>query len=507
MRDGLHWIDGFIIAAYACAMMSLGWYFSRRQQTTDEYFTGSRAMNPFLIGISLFATLMSTISYLSGPGEIIKYGPYILSGVLSIPIAYVIVGYLLIPVFMRHRVTSAYELLEIKLGLSTRLVGATMFIALRLVWMAVLLNFAAGAMLVMLGLEGRWLLAVTMAIALVALVYSTLGGLRAVVITDLVQFLLLFGGAVLVIATVTIRLGGLSWFPTSWDSSWQPQPFLSFDPYIRLTVVGVVVMDTLWTVCTAGGDQTAIQRYMATRDAASARRSYLINSIAAASVLVVLAVVGLSLMGYFRAFPQQLPAGETIASGADALFPHYIAHQLPIGISGLVVSGMFAAAMSSIDSGVNSISAVVMTDFVDRFRSEPMTTKGHVRAARWLTVAVGIIVVGASSLIEYVPGNLLEVAKRMTSLLLTPIFTLFLLSLFVRFSTAAGANAGAVCGFLTAILVSFWNPLIESRSLSITWINPTALTVGIVVGCAVSLLTRPRQSSEPSTTTNKGESK
>jgi len=186
VHDGLHWIDGLIIAAYACAMIALGWYYSRRQQSTDEYFTGGRAMNPFLIGISLFATLLSTISYLSRPGEIIKYGPYILSGLLSIPIAYVIVGYLLIPVFMRHRVTSAYELLEIKLGLSTRLIGATMFIALRLAWMAVLLNFSASAMLVMLGMDRQWLILVALVIGSVALVYSMLGGLRAVVVTDFI---------------------------------------------------------------------------------------------------------------------------------------------------------------------------------------------------------------------------------------------------------------------------------------------------------------------------------
>jgi len=499
MRDGLHWIDGLIIAVYACAMLSLGWYYSRRQASTDEYFTGSRAMNPFLIGISLFATLLSTISYLSGPGEIITYGPYMLTGVLSIPIAYVIVGYLLIPVFMRHRVTSAYELLETKLGLSTRLVGATMFIALRLVWMAVLLNFAANAVLVMLGLDSQWLFLVTLVVGSVALVYSTLGGLRAVVITDFIQFLLLLGGAILVIVTVTVRLGGFEWFPTTWDSAWQSQPIFSLDPYARLTVVGVIVMQTLWAVCTAGGDQTAIQRYMATRDVASARRSYLVNSVAAASVLLVLALVGLSLMGYFRVYPQQLPAGETVANSADALFPHYIAHQLPIGVSGLVVSGMFAAAMSSVDSGVNSITAVTMTDFVDRFRSEPMTTKGHVRAAQVLALTVGLIVIGASTLIEYVPGNLVEVSKRATGLLLTPIFTLFFMALFVRFATAAGANSGSLCGLLTATLIAFWNPLIESRSLSITWINPTALTVGIVVGCAVSLLTRRRQSVESTT--------
>lgn len=492
MHDGLHFIDGLIIAAYVCAMLSLGWYYSRRQQNTDEYFTGNRAMNPLLIGLSLFATLLSTITYLSGPGEIIRHGPYIMAGVLSIPIAYVIVGYLLIPVFMRHRVTSAYELLEAKLGLSTRLVGATMFIVLRLVWMAVLLNFAANAMLVMLDLDSRWLFLVTLAIGSVALVYSAFGGLRAVVITDLIQFFLLFGGAILVIVTVTVRLGDFAWFPTTWDSAWQRQPIFSLDPSTRLTVVGVIVMQTLWAVCTAGGDQTAIQRYMATRDAVAARRSYLVNSIAAASVLLVLALVGLALMGYYRVYPQQLPPGETLAGSADALFPRYIAHHLPIGISGLVVSGMFAAAMSSVDSGVNSITAVVMTDFVDRFRSTPMTTRAHVRAAQVLALTVGLIVIAASTLIDYVPGNLLEVSKRATGLLVTPIFALFFMALFVRFATAAGANSGALCALLTAVLIAFWNPLIESRSLSITWINPTALTVGIVVGCAVSLLTQRR---------------
>ncbi len=494
MNTGLHWIDGVLIGAYACGMLALGWYYSRRQSSTDEYFTGGRAMNPFLIGISLFATLLSTISYLCRPGEIIMYGPYMLAGVAAFPIAYVIVGYVLIPVFMRYRVTSAYELLEMKLGLSTRLIGATMFVALRLVWMAVLLNFAASAMLVMLGMDHQYLFLVTLVIGSVALIYSTLGGLRAVVITDLIQFILLLGGAILVIITVTIRLGGFQWFPTTWDSDWQTQPIFGIDPYVRLTVVGVIVMQTLWAVCTAGGDQTAIQRYMATSDARAARRSYLVNWCASLLVLAALTLVGLSLKGYFQTYPDQLPVGATIAGSADSLFPHFIAHQLPIGISGLVVSGMFAAAMSSIDSGVNSITAVVLTDFVDRFRGQPMTGKSHVRAAQVLALTVGLIVIAASTLIETIPGNLFEVSKRATGLLVTPIFTLFFMALFVRFATAAGANAGSLCGFLTAVLIAFWNPLVESRSLSITWINPAALTVGIVVGCIVSLITRgPRK--------------
>jgi len=486
MSDGLHWIDGVIIAGYAGGMIAIGWYYSRRQQSTDEYFTGGRAMNPLLIGVSLFATLLSTVSYLSSPGEMIRHGPVILTGALAIPIGYFVVGYWLIPRFMQYRLTSAYELLETKLGLSTRLLGAAMFVALRLMWMAVLLNFAANAMLVMLGWDDRWGFAVTLVIGLVALVYSSLGGLRAVVITDLAQFALLFGGAVLVIVTVTIHMGGFEWFSMTWDADWQPQPVFSLDPYVRLTVVGVVIMQSLWTICTAGADQTVIQRFMATEDASAARRSYLVNSLAGALVLVVLALVGLSLMSYFRAFPQFMPPGETVAGYADKLLPHFIATQLPIGISGLVVSGMFAAAMSSVDSGVNSISAVVLCDYVDRSRSQPMDRRTHVRAARAIAVMVGVIVIGGSTLIEYVPGNLLVVAKRVTGLLVTPMFTLFFMALFVRWATPAGANAGALAGFCTAVIVSFWNPLFEDRSLSVTWINPLALVAGIVVGCLVS---------------------
>jgi SSS family solute:Na+ symporter len=498
MDNGLSWIDLLIVAVYAGGMLSLGWYYSRKQTTTDEYFTGGRNMNPMLIGISLFATLLSTISYLAKPGEIVKNGPYILTSACSIPVAYLVVGYILIPVLMRYRVTSAYELLEQKLGLSSRLIGAAMFVALRLMWMSVLLNFAAGALLVMMGLDDTWLFPATAVIGMIALVYSTLGGLRAVVVTDVIQFALLLGGAILVVVIVSIRLGGFEWIPTQWDPNWKKQPVFSLDPFVRLSVVGVIVTQTLWAICTAGGDQTVIQRFMATSDARSARKSYLVNSIASLTVALVLALVGLALMAYFRAYPSQLPAGETVLGSADRLFPYFISHHLPIGLSGLVVAGMFAAAMSSVDSGVNSITAVVTTDFIGRLRPQSASSIGSdgaanrrdIRTARMIAVSVGVIVIFGSTLVEYVPGNLLAVSKRATDLLVTPLFTLFFMALFVRFATPVGANAGSICAFLTAALIAFWNPLFDQdRSLSFTWISPAALIVGISVGCIVSRLT------------------
>ena len=487
---GLHWVDGIVVALYACGMLALGWYFGRKQQSTDEYFVGNRSMNPLLIGVSLFATLFSTISYLSTPGELINHGPVVLIGVISIPISYYIVGYCLIPVYMQHRVTSAYELLEIRLGLGVRMTGAVLFVLLRLMWMAILIFLASKAMLIMLGLELQWLPAVTFVTGVIAICYSSLGGLRAVVITDLFQFLLLFGGASLVVVTVTLRLGSLEWIPTQWNEAWDTQPVFSLDPTVRVTVLGSVVYGVLWWVLTAGGDQTAIQRFMATANANAARRSFLANSIAGAAVRILLSLVGFALLAYFQTDPQRLGRGMTLEESGDLLFPYFISHHLPIGLSGLVVSGMFAAAMSSLDSGINSITAVVMTDFVDRFRKgAKLPEKMRVRVSRLLAFGIGLAVVGsASTFMEHVPGNFLEMTQRTIGLFVTPLFLLFFLAMFIPFATQPGAIAAAASAFVCGVLVAYSDPLL-GYPISFQWIFPTALTVGITTGCVVSLAT------------------
>lgn len=152
---GLTGIDIAIIVCYAVGTIALGWYYGRKQKTTSEYFTGSGHMNPLLIGVSLFATLLSTITYLSLPGEVIGKGPGYLANYLGLPIVYIVVAYVLLPVYMKHKVTSAYELLEVKLGLGIRLLGASMFLVLRLFWMSLLLFLTAKALTLMLGLDPK----------------------------------------------------------------------------------------------------------------------------------------------------------------------------------------------------------------------------------------------------------------------------------------------------------------------------------------------------------------
>lgn len=515
--------DWIIIAVYGAFTIGLGWWYSRRQTSTQEYFVGSGHMNPWLIGVSLFATLLSTITYLSIPGETAGKGPVYLSSLLVYPLVFLAVGYWLIPVYMRQRVTSAYELLEVRQGLSVRLLGACMFLSLRLVWMSLLVYLTSSAIVMMIdpqaaqtGRDQHLVPLVAAITGLVAVVYTSLGGLRAVVITDLMQTILLFGGALLVLAVATFDVGGFGWFPTTWQPHWDVQPLFSLDPRVRVTMVGSWITLFLWSVCTAGGDQTSVQRYMATTDAKAARRAVAVQMSISVAVNLTLGLVGFALLTYFQQSPGRLPDGLTLEKNADALFPVFVAFHLPVGISGLVVAGMFAAAMSSLDSGVNSITAVVMTDIFDRtlgFR--PKTEKGHVRASQILAFVIGTIAVVGSSFMKFVPGNFTAMTQKTSNLLTTPIFCLFAFALFIPFARPIGVWIGAVCGTATAAAVAFSGPflLLLARwgidpdwcgvsmadlhdpvtggirdPISFQWIAPLAILVNLSTGCIASLI-------------------
>ena len=519
-RVGLQILDWILIGLYACTTIAIGWYFGRKQTSTKDYFIGSGNMNPALIGISLFATLLSTISYLSMPGEIVGKGPATLASLLCFPLVYLVIAYGLLPVYMRHRVTSAYELLELKLGISIRLLGATMFLLLRLVWMSLLVYLAAKAMSVMMGIGEEWIPLIVLFTGFVAVVYTSIGGLRAVVVTDALQTALLFGGALLVIATVTYDFGGFGWFPTQWQSNWDTQPIVSFDPRTRVTVLGTILSVMVWQICTTGGDQTSVQRFMATRDVGAARWANAIQLMVGAIVGITLGLVGMALLGYFKAHPQELPPGMSIAANADQVFPRFIAYHLPVGVSGLVVSAMFAAAMSSIDSGVNSITAVVSTDYLDRFGLRAKTERGHLLFARVLAFSIGAVVVFGSTCMGWIPGNITAVTNKTVNLLTAPIFGLFFFALFVPFARPAGVWAGTICGTIVSGMIAFSGPLVTLLDLkfgipvetfgvelhttidaatgveqvmandpvSFQWISPVGLLVDLVIGLLVSWL-------------------
>lgn len=487
VRTGLHWIDWGVIILYMAGVLWLGAYVAKRQSNTADYFIAAQQhIHPFLIGISVFASLLSAISYLNKPGEMIGKGPVVLIGqIMSIPFAYVIVGYWVIPKLMQQRVTSAYELLELRLGAGGRLMGAILFVKLRLIWMGLLVYVGSTALAVIIGVNFKWIPLISAFIGIVPLIYTSMGGLRAVVLANVVQFFLLLLGALLSIAIITVRCGGFSWWPTSWSPHWDTQPFFSLDPHVRVTFVGAVLSLVIWRVCTAGGDQMVIQHYMATRDLAAARRSYLVTSWATVVVTVVLSVLGLALLGFFTKFPELLGPGMSIQKNADHLFPFFVTNLLPVGISGLVVAAIMAAA-SGMDTGVNAVTAVAMKDFFERYGWKPESEERRLIVTKYLSYAIGFAVVGASMLVGKVPGNFMEVSNKLANLESTTIFGLFFLALFVPCATPLGAVFGAVFGLTAAVLIAFWDVITGRPPVSFLLIGAGGLVFNLGVGYLVS---------------------
>ncbi|WP_221031961.1 sodium:solute symporter family transporter [Actomonas aquatica] len=481
LHTGLHWLDWCIIALYLGVVLWLGAKCAKGDSGTAEYFIAAkRHMNPVLIGISTFATILSTVSYLSKPGEMVNKGPTILLAlIISAPLTYWVVSRWLIPQLMRLRVTSAYELLEERLGYGVRVLGAVMFILLRLVWMGLLVYLASLALVIIIGLDEKWTPLISALTGIVAVVYTSMGGLRTVVITDLIQFFLLLGGALITIAIVTIKLGGFSWFSLSWNPNWDTQPLFTWDPTVRVSLFGAVLSGMLWQIATAGSDQTAVQRYMATEDKKAASRSYLVSMVALAGVSTVLALLGMSLLAFFTEYPELLQGGLTLSADGDKIFPYFISHFLPIGITGLVVSGAIAAAMSSVDSGVNSITAVVMTDFLDRNGKSFKSEAQHLRFSKFLAAGIGAIVIVTSLFVQYVPGNFTAMTSKTANLLVTPIFCLFILALWVRGATPLSAFLGFAYGFAASVLIAFWEPITGQPQISFQWVGLGALVANL----------------------------
>jgi SSS family solute:Na+ symporter len=477
-------LDYAVIGLYAAAMLAVGAYYARRVKSADDYLLGGRSMPPLLIGLSLFATLTSTLTYLALPGEMVKNGPVVFSEFLSFPVAFAIVGFVIIPRIMRQRVTSGYELLETRLGLTGRLLGAVLFILLRVAWMASILYATSHAVLIpLLGLDPAWMPVVNVAMALITLVYTVEGGLRAVVVTDAIQAVLMILGAVVTIVLITAALGGIdAWWPTAWPVHWPPAKVWPAAGASR-TVVGAMLGMLVWVTCTAGSDQMAIQRYLATRDAAAARRSFAVQLLTTILSGTLLGLAGLAVLGYFQARPEELKAGWAVTTHADRLMPHFIVVGLPPGLTGLVIAAILAAAMSSLSSGLNSTSAVIVTDLVGRAGGWVLTPRGEVRAARAASIVVGIVAVGLSLVVGSLAGNLLELCFKVVNLLTAPIFVLFFLALFVPRATPLAAVAATLASVSVAVVVAFgW----DARWFLLS--PPAALAAGIVVGTLASLL-------------------
>lgn len=482
-------LDWGVVAVYALGMIGVGMYCMRRTKTTEDYLLGGRRMRSWTVGLSLFATLFSTITFLSIPGEMIKNGPMVLGQMIAFPLVYITIGWMIIPFFMRLRVTSAYQILHLRFGPSVRLLGSLTFLSVRLLWMAVIVYATTRQVLVpLLGIDPHWTPWLCAILGIITIAYTSIGGLRAVVLTDVIQTFILAGGAFVCLALITWSLGGVgAWLPTEWAPNWE-SPRFGFQTDARVALGWMVVGAFLWHFCTSASDQMVIQRYLATRDAPAARRVVLVSLLTTAGIIGFLALVGFGLLAYFRQNPHMLADGQTIVGNPDQLLPRYIVLGLPPGATGLVIAGLLAAAMSSLSAGLNSACSVITVDLIGYFSPRLASEDRQLQTARWISVLVGAVVVAGSSYVSIVPGNLLEIAYRVVNLFTVPLFILFGMAMFVPWATTVGTWTGTLASMAAAIAISFWEPLTGTKGPSFLLIMPVSLIVGMGSGMAVSLI-------------------
>ncbi|MGD9724158.1 MAG: sodium-coupled permease [Pirellulales bacterium] len=487
----MSWLDWLVVAAYGALMLGVGAYFARHNKTADDYLLGGRRLSPIALGFSLFATLVSTLSYLGTPGEMVSHGPMMITQIAAHPLVFLIVGYGLIPLLMQQPVTSAYEILESRLGTNIRMAGAGVFLLLRFGWMATILFATSYVVLVpLLGVDPWWTPWMCVVLGVLTAMYASWGGIKAVVTTDAIQSITMLVGAVLTLVVITVRLGGVSgWWPNEWPSHWQA-PSWGFDPNARVSFGILVLSTTLWYVCTNGSDQMSIQRFLSTRDAAAARRTLAVAQVTDVVVASLLALTGVALLGYYRAHSHTFADGQSLTAGGDQLFPRFIMTQMPMGLSGLVVAAILSAAMSSLSSGVNSVCAVLDRDFLSRNSVEASGETADVVRLKRLTWFVALGAIALSILNTLIQGNLIERCFKIVNLLTAPLFVLFFLALFVPWANAVGAWLGLAAATVTAVAIAYSPDLGLNLPVSFVWMMPCSLVAGVTVGTLASALAR-----------------
>ena len=487
---GLHGVDYGIIVVYMAGVLAAGWHFSRAQKEGEDFFVAGRQMPWFAVGLSLVATLLSTLTYLAAPGEVIQHGLALAIGWLGLPIAFLIVNFLWIPFFMRLKVTSIYEYLERRFGLAARWTAVALFVfVLRLMWMATIVLTASVAVAqithptVVNLLPGeisldQWTLVVLLSVGILATVYTMMGGITAVIWTDVIQFFCLFAGLVFTIIFVAYDTGSgpADWWKTTTVSAGgghEFPPLASWDLTTRNTILFTMLNMVFWYTCTFIGDQVAVQRYLTVPSVKAAVRGNIVQFVADFIIMIMLALCGMALLHYYLdpAFKTVIFDGisdPTHKEVSDKVFPHFIANGLPVGVAGFVVAALFAVAMSSIDSGVNSVAAVLTIDVVKRTRPG-LSPRDELRLARIFSLIVGLTCTAVAWLMMAIPDNynIIDITARTFNCALGPLGALFLMGMFMPRVGQRVAIVSVLVGFAVAIGVAWSVELI--RILSWLW--------------------------------------
>lgn len=375
-----------VLFGYLAAMVGVGVYFTRNNKNTDDYFRGGKSIPWWVAGCSIFATMLSSLTYTGIPSKAFAQDWVYAVGNMTIPVVAFVAVYVALPFYRRIDATSAYEYLEKRFNRNVRWFGSTSFTVFHIFRMAVVMSLTGLALAVATPLTP---VQSVLLMGVLSIIYCTMGGIEAVVWTDTIQTFVLLGGALLALTMLVVGTdGGLS-------GSIQVASEADKFRFVNMHWDATSAQLALWVVIIGGigqntssytADQAVVQRYMTTPDEKLAARSIWTNALLAIPATALFFGIGTALFAFYHSNPGKLDASIT----TDQLFPMFIATEMPAGVAGLIVAGIFSAAQSTVSTSMNSTATTVVTDF-----ARPLelcgTERGYLRWARAVTVLMGVL--------------------------------------------------------------------------------------------------------------------
>jgi len=353
----IHWVDYLIIIASLIFSVLIGLYFAKRQKNTDSFFKASGSLPSWAIGMSILATLISSVTFLAYPGEGFNSNWIRLVQGLMVPIVLVAIVGFIVPLFRNVIKLSAFEYFEHRFGLFPRMYSSLSFILTHFSKMGTVLYLVAMALSSMIGVD---IFTIIIIIGIVVIIITAIGGIEAVIWLDVVQgFLLILGGVI----SLSILLFSVEGGPSAiWEVA-KEGGRVGFGPFdlefVNLTFIVMALNGVFYAIQKYGTDQTIVQRYLTARTDKAAIKASLMGILLSVPVWAIFMFIGTALYGYYQLSGDLLPQGIA----PDAVFPHFIMTKLPVGVVGLILSALISAAISSLDSDLNCLSAVLLEDF------------------------------------------------------------------------------------------------------------------------------------------------
>lgn len=466
--------DYVIVALYIIASLAIGLKSARKQKTVADYFVADRSAKWWAVAISAVATGLSAISYLGVPAWVYERDLQLFAVIFLLPVIMLVVVYLFVPLLARMRVMTIYEYLEARFNIVVRSFASALFLLMRGGWLATAI-YTQG--LLIMELVGLPLWISVCIIGLLTAVYTIVGGIEAVLWTDVMQFFVLLGGLFIMGGVVIHSFGGD--VAEIWRIASESHHTRMFDfkfSLFQFCFWAILLNNIIDNLSTYGSDQIMVQRFLTTRNASDMRRAVMLTGFITVPIVVLLMGVGICLVAFYQTHPA-LAEGLT---RPDRVVPHFIRTSLPVGLAGLVIAGVFAATMSTLSGGFNSLATATYVDFIRRFRrNKAVTNEADVKTARTITFLWAAFSTVMAFFVGHL-GNIVEIFGKISGFFSGPILGIFLLGLLTR-------RPGSVAAMAAISMGTFLTWLVSTTDVTWLWYSPVGCLSTLITGCVLGV--------------------